>query len=168
MLPRAVAVPGAIGPDQRNATTRRYMRHETASDQLPTEPMERAADDHQPELAFQRDVLGRPDKPLDVADTEPLRLVAPERHRLGLLVHRPHLVEVRCEGKGELPGSTGQIQQPALAGDRHPPAQVLEQDVGVRRTVPVVVGRRPPKEVLSELQFVHAQPSWPNDDMIWT
>lgn len=95
--------------------------------------------------------LGRGGHPPDMGHPGRLGLCPPAGHHLLLLVNRYHLGEAVSQGQGDLAGSTGQIHQPALSRDRHPPDQVLPQRGRIRRAVAVVESGGSPVEVSAKI-----------------
>jgi hypothetical protein len=87
--------------------------NEARRDRITVEPVECVADRDQTEDPLKRRILGRGGNPLDVVDSETLRLVLAELDRFRFLVNGQHLGDVRREREHHLAGATGKVEQPA-------------------------------------------------------
>ena len=75
-----------------------------------------------------------------------------------LLVDGPDLPEPAGQGKGDLAGAAGQVEQPAPAGRTGPLREVIDQAPRVRHPEPVVIAGGTPVQVPPELQVGHCYP----------
>ncbi len=101
--------------------------------------MEGVANRDQLEKAAEPDALSRRRYPIDVVYAKRRRLAPSVLNRFDLLINGYDLDKLRCEREGDLTCSTSEIQKPPGRSDGYACAQIVKQDLRVRRPETLVI-----------------------------